>query len=405
MHSALSFLKHYAILLFLLICATVLINTIIDPYEIFFTHCIPIEQKPAALTHERMHKAHQLKKIQPQTLILGTSRAGVGFDPTLDYFHFQPAYNLALDGACFYEMLRYFEHALAYHPVKEVLLCLDLLSFNAYLKHNTDFHEGRLATPQHRFTIEKEWLNSLFSYDALKDSFQTVFHTFDVTLPSLHTLGNTNEKALFQYKKIRGGSRNTTIISEKSYLNETYRQFSLFNSNTGYSHFEAYRSFLQLCHEKGISVILLIPPIHARHQMLIAIKNLWETYENWKRLLVHYNEEIARTYHSTAFPLWDFSNLNDYTMEAFPKLNQPSYAMQWYWESSHFNRQLGEHLLKEIYLSNNVHYTEKTHSTPFGMRLNQQNIETYLTQLRLALNEYKKQHTHVYNELIALLEE
>jgi len=104
---------------------------LVDPYGIYGAPVVHGFNHYKYLTtgnRERMVKAHQIKGLQPDGLILGTSRADWGLapeHPTLKERVERP-FNAALGGGTIYEALAYLRHAHAVAPVNTVLLGLDL---------------------------------------------------------------------------------------------------------------------------------------------------------------------------------------------------------------------------------------------------------------------------------------
>ena len=92
---------------------TALLAILVDPYLVFdrprlkgLNHI-----KPAVGTNEPMMKAHQATRAIAQTVILGSSRAGVGLDPEAPEWppSMQPVYNLAIVGSALDEHLQYLQ--------------------------------------------------------------------------------------------------------------------------------------------------------------------------------------------------------------------------------------------------------------------------------------------------------
>ena len=93
------------------------INLVVDPYGLFRLVEKPgfNSVKPKSGVHGGMVKAYQVLRVQPHGLILGNSRAEVGFDPTSAAWpdKAQPVFNLALPGTGTRTSLQYLQHVLA----------------------------------------------------------------------------------------------------------------------------------------------------------------------------------------------------------------------------------------------------------------------------------------------------
>lgn len=160
--------KRYCITLFLLVAFIILtfsalFNYVVDPYRIYNTKFLNI---PKVQQHGkiRLTKAIAISDIKPKSIILGTSRAGYGFDPNHEYF-LKPAYNLSFGAATMYETRLYFEHVLKQKKLKKVLLVLDYEMFT-YIKQKriADFEkyfDDKLLKYKHLLSlkqIEDGWL-------------------------------------------------------------------------------------------------------------------------------------------------------------------------------------------------------------------------------------------------------
>lgn len=395
LHKRKVFLIQYFSFLAFFASFIMLFNWLVDPYAIFSNNTIPLSQKPAALVQMRMHKAHQINAIQPQTIILGTSRAAVGFDPNHTSFTYHPVYNAGLDGANLYEMVAYFNHANRHTKIKEVILSVDLMSFNANMKNKSDFNENRLANNKN-YSYETEVITSLFSMPAITDSLKTVFRKYELTLPTLNTNGLTLEKGLIQYQLSSGGHHNTSLYSERTYANEVYRSLKIHDKNNSSDHFMNFKNLLKKCHKNNIKLTIIISPIHVRHHILLEKLGYWPEYENWKRLLVHYNSNIAKEMKGTPFAIWDFTDLNAYTTEALPDIGNTAYKMRWFWETSHFNQRLGNLILDRIHSHGDQDFS-------FGVKLTPENIESHLADIRIHKEQYENMNQTIISEVIEVV--
>ena len=79
------------------------------------------------------------------------------------------------------------------------------------------------------------------------------------------------------------------------------------------------------------------------------------------------------------FPIWDFSNYNSYNAEPVPEKGDLDTKMQWYWESSHYKKELGNLMLDRIF---KYTHPERTVDDNFGVLITTGNIESHLAQIR-----------------------
>lgn len=114
---------------------------------------------------------------------------------------------------------------------------------------------------------------------------------------------------------------------------------------------------------------------------------LWPKFEQWKRELIKIlAEDSAAHPNERPFPLWDFSGYNTYTIEDVPPPGDTRAKMQWYWESSHYKKELGDKVLDKIF------GIDRNLPSDFGRQINADNIEQHLAWIRAQQQEYIKSH-------------
>lgn len=346
---------------------------IADPYAIYGK--VYLKQGQAVNGHEfasqlRMGKVIAVTKQRPQVLLIGSSRVALGFaaQPTQAHFPNQRLYNLALLGITEYELLRYFQHANAVSALKEVIIGLDFLQFNANQAPRPDFVEQRLAVKVNnelnQSTYYGDYLPTLFSLNAVASSFKEI-----TGLAKPNDLYFANG---FRVESLNGGGVNYFIINETSYINGVYSNFAFRNPTM--DTFDCFRRILLLAHQQHIKLRLFIPPAHARQWETIYGAGLWQTWESWKKQLVALNESVAQQSHTQPFELIDFSGYSGYSTENVPR--EAGKFMRWYADSAHFLPVLGEIVLQRL-LNPTFHTADD-----FGVRLTPTSIEKNLTKIR-----------------------
>jgi hypothetical protein len=94
---------------------------------------------------------------------------------------------------------------------------------------------------------------------------------------------------------------------------------------------------------------------------------------------VQINEQEAAKSGEELLPIWDFSGYNSYTAEKVPPLGDVNTEMQWYWESSHYKKELGDLVLDRVF---GHQEPGRTVNPDFGVLLASENIELHLQQVR-----------------------
>ena len=123
-------------LIILVLGSIFLFNYIIDPYGLYKTNFFP--NKPQDITQSRMIKILKAKDINPASIVIGTSRSDMGFNPEHKYFQ-KPSYNLSITGSSIYEIKYYIKEMILKGDTKEILMVIDWRMFNDLLKKVPEF--------------------------------------------------------------------------------------------------------------------------------------------------------------------------------------------------------------------------------------------------------------------------
>ena len=115
--------------------------------------------------------------------------------------------------------------------------------------------------------------------------------------------------------------------------------------------------------------------------------------------MVAINEEEAQRYSRRPFPIWDFSGYNSLTTEPVPPLGDTETRMHWYFESSHYQKSLGDLVLDRIF-----DHQEPGRTVPddFGILLTSATLEAHLAQIRADRKRWRKAHPEDVAEIEAL---
>ena len=384
---------------------TAAINLIVDPYGIYRLVSRPgfNQNKPTQQFHHRLLRAHEIARVKPDAVLMGTSRTQVGLDPRSPAFagKAERVLNIALSDGTPYEALRYLEHADAEGKVKLAVMGLDFLSFDLRTKPNDEFLEDRLAvSPTLRsnwLASATDWIPTLLSIDALQASQRTVRRQGE---PSYFFEGglrrpNTMEDRIAQ----EGGMRGAILFSERDYL-KSYACFR-FETPSGLSRtLSDFRNLVGFARQRGIALVLFTSPSHVRSQLVLRASGLWPEYERWKRALVKLLEAEGEGA-SGPFPLWEFGGADPrYTAETVPPATDSKTLMRWYFESSHYRPELGEVVLRRL-----LGYPDTEQTQGFGVPLRQANVERELARVSAEVDGYVAAHPDEWKEIEALARE
>ena len=385
------FRKYTVRLVLVTLCLLLIVagfNWVVNPYRVFDSPVIEgfNALKPQLITHILMSKAYSVRAIKPQSIILGTSRADAGIDPNHPAWSAYPVYNLGLSGANIYEIYRYFQHANAIRPLKQVVLMLDFFSFVEcrYGVSDPSFeprlsvsYEGQLQP----LSVITDAMPSTISIDALTASIATITHQTEEDSTHLEN-GMRMDRPLESYR----GYHDAFILTAETYMTNIYLppkyQFDDLTPGT-VSVFEYYRKILQIAYRDNIDLRMAISPSHVQQWETLSVVGLYSRFEEWKGLLVRINEEEATIAGKPPFPLWDFSVYCDFTTDPIPAPDDYTTEMKWYWDSSHYRKVLGDLLLDRVF--------GKT-TLDFGVLLTSDNIIEHLHSIRVDQQKYRSSH-------------
>jgi hypothetical protein len=369
-------------------------NWLMNPYGLFPAPAITgiNAYKPELSRRQYVAYPYDVARVRPQVVILGTSRA-MHIPTEQAAWSGQRSYNLALASSSFYEQFRLFQHAVAGGGVETVLWGVDLFAF----VHQThpDFSELRLrvdAQGQAQGFSPASYLRDaipgLLSGDALRSSVKTLRRQNEV-----EDMG----RRLHANKPVRirsaGGQRRMFLRLEQGVVDLRPGESRLENMDL-----ESFRQALRFAHARNIDLRLFISPEHARLLELWEALGRGDTIAKLKRELVRMNQEEAERSGRRPFPLWDFSGYNAITTEALPALGDTETHMHWYWEGSHYSEAAADLIVARVF--------EMPHSdlpADFGLRIEPENVEGHIANVRAARAAYRNAHPADIAELDTLL--
>lgn len=357
-----------------LLLLIILLNLLIDPYDIFNTPKIKgfNFNKPESKYHARLHKAIAIQRLKPEILLLGTSRTEYGLNPLNKNFAGSFAYNCSFPGGLPTEYEYYINVAIK-NGLKEIIIGTDFFTF--YYKHSLR-REFDVAVFQSSFPFKY-----LFSLDTFYATLKTIGSNSEIYFSKngiLHTASNKNEKIL---------SKN---FKNHSYMSERYYSLVFYGRDFDQKQtlqWEAFERILHTAHINNIKVKLFISPSHARQWEVLDMKVGYEMFEKFKRRLVFINENIAHKNAKISFDLWDFAGYNWITTEE--NSSNLDSTMEWYSDSAHYTYKLGDIMLDRMF--QNHLYGEEDYSW-FGTKITSSNIEEHLKKTNLDRIAWQANH-------------
>lgn len=326
--------------LLLAICGV--FNYLIDPYGAYQSNRKIYNYSKHSNSDPYLFKAVNIKIDQPETIILGTSRA-MRLDPAvIQKLTGQKAYNLGLPAATPYINYEYLKYTIQNDPkLKYVFLGLDFEVFEDSYPVHVNFNQGRIDS---KFFFQ-DYMATLFSEKALKDSYEVLIDNLD------------GQSQFTERRYLTDGSFDETMIfppnGNQLTLSMMPSQFNLSKNSIEYV-----SEIKELCEKYQIKLYIYISPIHAILLEQLWQNGLWSAYEDWKRELVG----IA--------PIWDFSGFNDISMSKLEgNVN--------YNDLSHFSKKIGTLMLNQILLDSG-----ECGTSAFGVYVTPENLEAHLQYVK-----------------------
>lgn len=372
-------------------CASLIFfNGAVDPFGLHRWIDVPgfNAEKVAVPDHRRLTKAYLIRQTRPRGLILGTSQADAALDPGHPGWpdSARPVFNAGLPYANAYEMLRYFQHAIACGEVQEAVVGLDLVSFNAFLGNQEDFSETRLAVNsegQWQRPPVDEMLALLLSLDGTRLSVETVRRQGEAA-PS-----NADCHARF-------------LVTEAEYAHFMWRHgpqhtYSLGDGTPAHSYFDEYRQLLMIAREHHVKLRVFFSPIHARLLETFRALGWWSVLEDWKRTLCAITDEVnALSPDAPSCELWDFADYTAVTTESLPKAGEDDTVMKGYADPAHYSLETGNLVLDRLF---NTRRPGILMPHAFGFLLNGANLEAHLAAVRESGEVYRSSHADDIDEV------
>ncbi len=322
------FVIRFVSLSFLLLILIGLFNRIVDPFwyyrdsEITGFNAI----KPAYGNYERQIKPILLMRDQPESVILGSSYAEIGFDSNNKFFTDDgrlKGMNLALARAYDDEVQCNFEFAVAHSHIKRALI---------------GFHLTGMAKTDCKKFAKLGQINKmelLLSLSSLRDSIKTITHQKNDK--STHA-----QDGRFFFARDKPGVNTRFGEDFERYkkqhphcVKSSTMPFNYVSANT--VDLSGLRNMIRIAKEHDVELVFFVYPRHAYSLELDNQCGDQDTY--WRAM-----NQIANLIETeTSARAWQFYSYNELTTESIG-------ATAKYWQDSrHFNFEMGNVMLEDIF--------------------------------------------------------
>ena len=327
----------------IIVCAFVLI---VDPYGVYGIvrrdHFNAV--KPGLSRYQSQIKQEHVLRLRPQFIILGNSRAEIGFDPRASALAALGAgYNLAIPGTGLATSASQFAQ-LRQAGVKPrtVIVGMEFTDFLNPAVAPAVRQAPAAAAPAHG---RADWrFDALFSLASVKDAVHTLRIQHDGEAATMSADGFNPLRDYGAHARRDGYHKMFAQRARESAANLGRKS----TRGLATEDFQLLRTFLLAMAATQADIKLVIYPYHAQMLAMFEDAGLWPLFEAWKAQLVQEMGAVRARYPDAHISLTDFSGYGAYNCEPIPAANERSKATRWYWEAGHFKKALGDIVLRRV---------------------------------------------------------
>jgi len=343
------FKSYLAILALLLAAGAVLLGAfvfVVDPYGLYGVvrrdnfNAV----KPGLSRYQNQIKQEHALRRQPRFIILGNSRAEIGFDPRASALAALGAgYNLAIPGTGLATSASQFAQLrqAGVRP-RTVIVGMEFIDFLNPAVAPVARPAPAAAAPAHGHAFWR--FDALFSLASVKDAVHTLRIQHDGEAATMSADGFNPLLDYGGHARRDGYHKMFAQRAQESAAN--LRRKSTRGLAT--EDFQLLRNFLLAMAATQADVKLVIYPYHAQMLAMFEAAGLWPLFEEWKAQLVQEIGAVRARYPDARISLTDFSGYGAYNCEPIPAANERGTATRWYWEAGHFKKALGDIVLRRV---------------------------------------------------------
>lgn len=317
---------------------------LVDPYDVVGAPRIAglNEFKFAAPSHTALAKVHQVIRIRPVTVLLGSSIVNIGLNPRDPLWpaDMRPIYNFGIPSLGPRGTYRSLRYAASLGTVHYAIVALQ---FETFLAQEPEDGDRDIPDDWRALPRWKQLFQSTLTLSALGDSIETVLHQRDPIPLDLAPDGSIGETA-FRRLARRDGEAALFAQSEEIETKDLGKAVLPHPWNGQVPDLNYVRDIIRFCDRHNIQLTFFLPPTHAIELDMVNAAGLWNVYEAWKTSLA----QLVSEHRDRPIPLWDFGGYTRYAAEPVPTDRGPKAQTEWFWEIVHFKRSLGDMILSRI---------------------------------------------------------
>ena len=342
------------------------VNMFVDPYDLFGMPRIAGISllKPITKNHAMLAKTFQVARAHPVTVLIGSSPVHIGVDAAASAWppEMRPVYNYGIPGA--YETstsLGTLQEAVATGGVQNAVVFLDFQNF--FSPENPDrvlleaerrfrFRPDGTPNPDRRLQRADDMFLSMETMGALLDSLTTIALQQRSNVLNLAPDGSGSEAEFIDAARSDGMY---DLFAQKDAF-EVQRAAKLARIMAGWRgtlpDIDAVAAIIAFAKAHEVKLTLVIAPHHFDAVELYWRVGLWPRVEQLKAelvTLVAAQSDSRLAGGDKAVKLWDFLDYSSFNTEPVPPPGDRRTATAWFWEPTHFKKQLGEVMIRRMF--------------------------------------------------------
>ena len=301
--------------------------------------------KPGLSRYQSQIKQEHAQRLRPQLIILGNSRAEIGFDPRAGALAAHgAAYNLAIPGTGLATSASQFAQLLrAGVQPRTVIMGMEFIDFLDPAAAQVA-HPAPAAAPAPALGRAFWRVDTLFSLASLQDAVHTLRIQHD---GEAATMAADGYNPLLEYgAHVRQDGYHKLFAQRAQESAASFQRKSTRSLAT--NDFLSLRIFLLAMAATQADIRLVIYPYHAQMLAMFEAAGLWPLFEAWKAQLVLEIGAVKAHYPDARITLVDFSGYGAFNCEPIPAAHARGEATRWYWEAGHFKKALGDIVLQRL---------------------------------------------------------
>lgn len=328
------------------VAAVALLNWLINPLGIYQPPVIAglNDTHPAAQPFSFIQKIESVKRLKPDAIITGTSRAEICLDPKPEFFPGLVPYNFALAAASVNEQRLALEFAQAVHPLKQAVITLDFFAFDARKKDTPGYDAARLSPA------------ALSPLRALLDTYAPLL-TADALGASFQQVKFMRTPGRFAYTKPNGAKvpNDFDYIAKKAGAGWPFGRGRFTNPDAdtatraiGSRALGHFRAMVDFAYRNNIDARFVILPLHKSYFDMLKATGQDDFAKRWEQMLRRILRTAAMEAGRPPFRLWDFANWRSHSRETVPLDGDFVTEMKWFWDPGHCKAALGDVVLRKV---------------------------------------------------------